>query len=80
MCIRDSRRTVPFETINDVICQKVRIGMMPVYQADLNGFAEEIKQYNLQYLMLFEAIQIYAIVSKTCLLYTSQGPAGVAGH
>lgn len=39
--------------------------MMPVYQADLNGFAEEIKQYNLQYLMLFEAIQIYAIVSKT---------------
>ena len=59
------RRTVPFETINDVICQKVRIGMMPVYQAELNGFAEEIKQYNLQYLMLFEAIQIYAIVSKT---------------
>ena len=59
------RRTVPFETINDVVCQKVRLGIMPVYQADLNGFAEEIKQYNLQYRMLFESVQIYAIVSKT---------------
>lgn len=59
------RRTEPFETINDVVSQKVRIGIMPVYQADLNEFAEEIKQYSLQYLMLFEAVQIYAIVSKT---------------
>lgn len=59
------RRTEPFETINDVVCQKVRLGIMPVYQADLNGFAEEIKQYNLQYRMLFESVQIYAIVSKT---------------
>ena len=59
------RRTDPFETINDVICQKVSIGIMPVYQADLNGFAEEIKQYNLKYLMLFQSVQIYAIVSKT---------------
>ena len=48
------RRTEPFETINDVVCQKVRLGIMPVYQADLNGFAEEIKQYNLQYRMLFD--------------------------
>ena len=59
------RRTEPFDTINDVICQKARIGIMPVYQADLNGFAEEIKKYDLQYLMLFEALQIYAVVSKT---------------
>lgn len=59
------RRTEPFETINDVVSQKVRIGIMPVYQADLNEFAEEIKQYSLQYLMLFEDVQIYAIVSRT---------------
>ena len=59
------RRTEPSETINDVVSQKVRIGIMPVYQADLNEFAEEIKQYSLQYLMLFEAVQIYAIVSQT---------------
>jgi len=59
------RRTEPSETINDVVSQKVRIGIMPVYQADLNEFAEEIRQYSLQYLMLFEAVQIYAIVSQT---------------
>ena len=59
------RRTEPLETISDVICQKVRIGILPIYQLDLNGFIEKIKQYNLQYLMLFEAVQIYAVVSKT---------------
>ena len=59
------RRTATFETINDVVSQKVRIGIMPVYQADFNKFAEEIKQYHLQYLMLFEAVQIYAVVSQT---------------
>lgn len=59
------RRTDPVETINDVICQKAHIGVMPVYQGDFNGFAEEIKQYNLQYHMLFEAVQLYVIVSQT---------------
>ncbi len=58
------RRTETSEVINDVVSQKVRMGILPVYQSDMNAFTAAIKPYHLQYTKLFEGIQMYAVVGK----------------
>ncbi|WP_416324500.1 LysR family transcriptional regulator [[Eubacterium] hominis] len=58
------QRTNPSQVLKDVITKNAHIGILPIYQADMNDFVEHIKQYHLQYLTLFESVQTYVIVSK----------------
>lgn len=58
------RRTQDSQIINDIISQRARIGILLINQLDINNFINQMKKYNLQFLLLFESIQMYVVVSK----------------
>lgn len=66
------RRTEASETIEDIVSGKVHIGLLPVYQSDLNCFKAKLTKYNLQYIKLFDSIQMFAVVGKEHPLATKK--------
>ena len=58
------RRTQDSQIINDIISQRARIGILLINQLDINNFINQMKKYNLKFLLLFESIQMYVVVSK----------------